>query len=287
MARDDAPIAFVSSRDGTDAIYLAKEDGSVVRRLTNGFGPSWSPDGTKIAFWRYLETSPPAKLYVINADGTGERLISSAGAAASWSPDGTKLLYSTPVGTPNGGIMVSNADGSNRRLLLSNDFNDPGTGDWLGYPSWSPDGTLIAFVRSNYEKGSQIFLMNADGSSPHVLSGLLAADDPSWSPDGRTLAFTTYLSVGTINPDGTGYRIYDPAWAFDPDWSPDGTRLIYNAFAVVTASAPYGTRMRIFVLDRATGAMKQMIPDVASPVKADYRDEQPAWRRAKNAAVVH
>jgi hypothetical protein len=43
------PIAFVSDRDGTEAVYLANEDGSLVPRLTDGRMSVWSSDGRKIA----------------------------------------------------------------------------------------------------------------------------------------------------------------------------------------------------------------------------------------------
>jgi len=284
----DPQLAFVSTRGGAEAIYVANEDGTLVGRLTNGWGPQWSPDGTKIAFYRVFPGSPPHS-YVINVDGRGERLIADAGAVPSWSPDGTRLLYTSPVGTPNGGVFVVDVDGTNTQLLLSDDFDDPGSGDHLSDASWSPDGRTIAFVRSNYDKGSQIFIMNADGSSPRVLISTLPSLEPSWSPDGRTIAFGSFRNIGSINADGTDYRTYDPSLAFNPDWSPDGSKLVYNAFASTIGDeiSGLGSRMRLYVLDRQTGGTRQLIPEATSPAKANYWDHQASWRRPKQRLFIN
>ncbi len=66
-------------------------DGSGQRRLTrNGarsVAPAWSPDGQRIAFERLGD------VYVIDADGTGERRLSQIGTHPSWSPDGQKIAF--------------------------------------------------------------------------------------------------------------------------------------------------------------------------------------------------
>ena len=104
-SRDGSPS---SSRDGSDSIYVA--EGSQVHRLTPGMQPSWSPDG-RIAFHR-----PGAGIYVINADGSGERFL-GWGFSPDWSPDGRKIVF-TGGGFPDGGIFVMDADGSGATKLL-------------------------------------------------------------------------------------------------------------------------------------------------------------------------
>jgi hypothetical protein len=44
--------------------------------------------------------------------------------------------------------------------------------------------------------------------------------------------------------------------------------------------------MRIYVLDRQTGATRQLIPEAASPVKTNYWDDQAAWRRPNKSAII-
>lgn len=88
-------------------IYLMKADGTGLRRLTSGFEPALSPDGRQVAFTRWDE---PRGLYVISADGSGERLLFGANRArsATWTPDSQAIVFernksskqcrSTPLG---------------------------------------------------------------------------------------------------------------------------------------------------------------------------------------------
>lgn len=277
----DARIAFTSTRAGSTHIYVASEDGSKVRLLTEGARPAWSPDGKRIAFER---ASPPtSKIHIVNVDGTGERLLTE-GVTASWSPDGASLVFATTVGAQDGGIHVVAADGSGRKRLVSTEFQNPGRGDWLGWPAWSPDGKTIAFVHTSYDFGWRIFLMNADGTSLRPLTPAVPADQtPSWSPDGTMLAFGSFQRIGATTVDGTNSRLFDRALAFDPDWSPDGRSLVFNSFSspVGDVFSSIGSRMRIYILDIATSAVRQLIPEAERPVLPNYWDKEAVWWRGR------
>jgi TolB protein len=74
-------IAFVSTKDGNDEIYLTDVDGTEQRRLTRNTWewdkhPSWSPDGTQIVFYSNRETGR-TQIWLMNADGTAQVNISS------------------------------------------------------------------------------------------------------------------------------------------------------------------------------------------------------------------
>ena len=275
----DARIAFTSTRDGERYIYVATADGSKVRRLTRGAKPAWSPDGQSIAFNR--AEGDYSALRVIGVDGSGERLIATHAGISAWSPDGTKIVFGAVA--PIGGLSVVNPDGSGL-TELSGDYFEGSSGNWLSYPAWSPDGKRIAFMRANDYMWWPIYVMNADGSSPRLLETVGTLLEPSWSPDGTMLAVGSLnRTIGTINADGSGLILYPPPLAFDPDWSPDGRSLIFNAFAssVGDSVSQVGSRMRIYVIDRQTLAVRQLIPDAVAPKNSSYWDDEPAWLRSK------
>jgi Tol biopolymer transport system component len=91
-------IAFVSDREGSEALFVVRADGSGVRRLTGELPdvshPAWSADGQRIAF----NGSPSSDIYLINLDGSGvTKITSDAGANfyPTWSPDGSRLAFSS------------------------------------------------------------------------------------------------------------------------------------------------------------------------------------------------
>src|SRR5207302_1622395 len=95
---DGARIAFSSTRDGNNEIYVMNADGSGVTRLTNesniganNYHPSWSPDSSRLTFASDRDDagSGDGQIYVMNPDGSGQtRLTNSPGrdAAPYWKP---------------------------------------------------------------------------------------------------------------------------------------------------------------------------------------------------------
>ena len=86
--------------------------------------------------------APPAPLYVVNADGSGQgwlTLTAEGGPPVAWSPDGLRIAFAS-MRDGNSEVYVMNADGSGQRRLTRDPAQDSGT-------AWSPDGRKIAFVR--------------------------------------------------------------------------------------------------------------------------------------------
>ena len=128
----------------------------------------------------------------------------------------------------DGGLYVVNADGSGKQKLTSARYSTP---------AWSPDGRRIAFGA-----GSNVWVMNADGSEPLNLTPDPGTDsDPAWSPDGRRIAFLRLRhpprgpnwwerEVYVMNADGSGQRrlARHATTSFSaPTWSPDGRKLAF------------------------------------------------------------
>ena len=197
-------------------------DGSDQRSVTNGAGgdnPTWSPDGSKIAFSSFRDTGD-IEIYVMNADGTGRtRLTNNPGfdGDPAWSPNGTRIAFTRTVdGGLNDEIYAMNVDGSAQtRLTSSARISDTS-------PSWSPDGTRIAF-RSNSDGRGEIYAMNADGSGQTRLTNNSVADfAPAWSPDGMKIAFEREGDIVVMNPNGSGETKLTNTTAREssPDWQP-------------------------------------------------------------------
>ena len=84
---------------------------------------------------------------------------------------------------------MSDRDGANAVQLTS-------MGAVPGYPTWSPDGELIAF-HSNPEGQAEVFVISAAGGKPKNLTAHPAADAfPSFSRDGRWLYFSSTRAGG-------------------------------------------------------------------------------------------
>jgi Tol biopolymer transport system component len=240
-AADAALIAFVSDRGGDGEIYVMNADGSNPRRLTHwrqwdGY-PTWSPDGTRIAYYSYLGNKDWV-IKVIDVDGGEPRQLTDNGicdGAPHWSPDGSRIAYSSDAecAGDHREIYVMNADGSEQQNLTQDPADD------FGF-SWSPDGRQMAFT-SDRDGNFEIYLLDIaqaeQGSGdPQRLTDNLAQDYmPAWSPDGTQIALVSDRDgndeIYLMDVDGDNVQRLTDEDADDwfPTWSPDGAQLLFNS----------------------------------------------------------
>ena len=235
---ENGKIVFGSQRNNNNDIFSINSDGSDEIRLTDNprgdANPNWSPDGTKIVFdsTRGSTVFLP-DIWVMNADGTGKKKLTTdpgLDKEPSWSPDGTKIAFTSwRTGCCN--LFTMNADGTDQTQLTF----FAGT---AGHPSWSPDGTKIAFQGTTGGPGTDIFVINTDGTNLKRLTPSPPFDfngSPDWSPDGSEIVFRSnrvFVSndeIFVMNADGTGQtRITNhPDRDQNPAWSPDGTKITF------------------------------------------------------------
>ncbi|MCR4318381.1 MAG: M28 family peptidase [Planctomycetes bacterium] len=173
-------------------IYLAKLDGTIVKKLIGGPGYdaecSYSPDGSKILFTS--DRTGDLELYTADADGSNvKRITNQEGydGGGFFSPDGTKIVWR---GDPNKNdylqIFMCDVDGSNLRQITDN-----GSVNWAPY--FHPSGEFMVFATSlqghhNYE----IYMIRPDGTGLTRLTYTERADVlPTFSPDGKKLLVTS------------------------------------------------------------------------------------------------
>lgn len=125
-------------------------------------------------------------------------------------------------------LMSVGVDGSNPQQLT----NEP---DDATQPTWSPDGSKIAYVVGATFHG-KIKIMDADGKNAHLLfDDARSQRTPQWSPDGKKIAFSMAMDdnfnydLFVINVNGTGLNnlTNSPLFEADPAWSPDSKKLAY------------------------------------------------------------
>ena len=201
------------------------------------YTPQWTPDGSRIVLANFPDgPNYEANIYAVQTDGKKlHRLTTKRVDKAyqrSYSPDvhpnGTRIVYTTRVYDTNPGptlhtfqIATSDLDGSNPQRLTENYDLDTA-------PTWSPDGSRIAFAKLVGESGPTgqflgIYTMAADGSEiSEIYSARPFRSDGAYIPNPTGSAFVKKL----INPE------FDSAYRSGPVWSPDGKRL---AFAIQEA----------------------------------------------------
>ncbi len=233
-ACDGDELAFITTRDGNEEVYVMKSDGTSLTNLTQDTAsdghPAWSPNGDKIAF--HSNRTGDYEIYVMKSSGSDiTRLTNSSNwdGQPSWSPDGTRIAFESKR-TGISEVFVMMADGTEVRNLTQ--------GLSGGYPSWSPDGTKIAFQSSGQHGNHEIYEMNSDGSNIIRLTYTAGYESwmTTWSPDSQKIIFSSNLrghfELYSMNTEGKDIKRLtnnsgDNRWPVS--FSPDGKKLAFTS----------------------------------------------------------
>ncbi|OGU46368.1 MAG: hypothetical protein A2X68_07555 [Ignavibacteria bacterium GWC2_56_12] len=151
----------------------------------------------------------------------------------------------------------------------------------IGSPSWSPDGTRLAFSSIDMSGNNDLYLLELSSRTlTRITNDFYDDRDPAWSPDGRRIAFSSdrtpygahgVYNVFTIDVETAEirYLTYGPFSAQSPVWSPDGTRLMFTS--------DYDGAQNVWVMDVTQPEGQRTMRKVTSFVTAAH---DPAWGNA-------
>jgi TolB protein len=202
LSQDGTKLAFIRQDETFSDLWVANSDGTNARNITNyrgdgtprspdftgsslwAFSPTWSPNGTEVAFLSDVGTDDLA-LWATSASKFDRRVISKLGVGQggllrpSYAPQANEFVVAA---YENGKSQIYDLKPNSDSATKLTDQPD-GAYD----PTLSPDGNFIAYIarKGNF---SELWLMRADGSQPVLLTNQ-ASRYPAWSPDSKKLAF--------------------------------------------------------------------------------------------------
>ncbi|HEY0157341.1 MAG TPA: protein kinase [Thermoanaerobaculia bacterium] len=212
LAPDGASFAYVSAHSGNRDIYVQRVDGRAAVNITadspdDDSEPAFSPDGSQIAF---RSERGKGGVFLMGVTGESVRRLTDFGYNPSWSPDGKQIVVATErVELQPRSRRVRSSElwvidtltGAKRALIR----NRPGGGNVDAVqPSWSPDGTRIAFWGLSDASGNRdLSTIEPGAPNPEQTLTRLTADtaldwNPIWSPDSAYLYFGSDRD-GTMN----------------------------------------------------------------------------------------
>jgi Tol biopolymer transport system component len=277
-------ILFQSDRTGEADIYRMTADGSAVKNLSSDpmydANARWSPDGKRVLFWRatpeykmrdgkrLLSKFRNSELVMVEADGSGQRVLTAGASDAMWSPDGEWIVFLRPEKKKPVTWLIR-PDGSEEHKLFDGHAL-AWTPDSKALVAW-PLGSIVGVAAAAREENAQTRTLLEE----YIVGSWSFALDPSllWDPSHSRIAFAVQRPRGA--QDRNGIVILDRQGAVVADlrengnqfeyggqvsWSPDGEMIAFSYRPVWPVKAA-DYRGGIFTM-RADGSERvNIVPD--------------------------
>ncbi len=233
-------------------IYTIRPDASGLRRLTSDpaqeYQPTWSPDGTRLAFVR---SGPRDRLCVIVLGRRRRSCFTSSFAIQrpAWSPTGGEIAY-----VCDDRLCSIRPNGRDFRVIEQDRPVSPGG------LSWAPDGHRLVFAST--PPASSLWLLDVRDASVAKLTSGSNDSQPAWSPDGMRIVFRRGYGIAEVDPliGEPSVRNVLPGY-LHPAWSADSRRLAFD------------NDDRLFVANADGGGISPLTRPIVGS-----RDVSPAWR---------
>lgn len=233
--------AAVDLADGIPEVFVVRPGADPVSLTPDlvATDPAPAPDGTRVvvtlADGDYESAGPEGEsLMVVDVDGSDRRDVTPptqgvADHTPAWSPDGTQIAFvrqSYDGSTSSAGIWTVPADGGEPTEVAVDDdrfVQVEGT-------SWSPDGTQIAYVRTEYAEddsssATAVWIVGADGSSPRQVAPIADLAGLDWSADGARILAGGYDATSVVDVSTGSVTTVDGVLR-DAHWSTRDGRVV-------------------------------------------------------------
>ena len=243
--------AGIDPADGMSDIYVKSPSSSTPTNITHGQGtrkdvsPSFSPNGSKIAFVRSTRTG--TQIMVVNPDGSGLVNVTPASLQGAtnldprWSGDGTRIVFASNVDGNYDLYWIDTVPSSSTTLSIPHRLTKTEAPVRNLDPAWTRSGKYVVFSRSGHRpsvSGSAAELFRLDVLSlqaARLTQTFSGRGDvaPVFSPDDRSIAFSSDRSgneevyVLSLDTKTLARLTNNPARDAEPAYSPDGTAVAF------------------------------------------------------------